>query len=157
MKWKKWLDEWGMSSLSVNTGILNMKFEPQDEDKDAAWELYIEMLTRITTQPLKKGMGDEKVALDSIYSLFPTTREIIKRKGRHCISFTKIAILVLNQKVRPFTEKWHKLSLNKVFDDKEKCKEFRKDLEILQKDLKIFMKMLSSMADVEDLTNLESI
>lgn len=157
MKWKKWLDEWGMSSLSVNTGFLNMKFEPADEDKDAAWDLYIEMLTRIVTQPLKKGMGDEKIALASIYSLFPTTREIIKRKGRHCIAFTKIAILILNQKVRPFTEKWHTLSLENAFKKKDKCKEFRDDLENLQNDLEIFMKMLADMANVEDLTNLESI
>lgn len=157
MKWKKWLDEWGMTSLSVNTGFLNMKFEPQDEDKDAAWELYIEMLTRIVTQPLKKDMGDEKTALDSIYSLFPTTREIIKRKGRHCVAFTKISILILNQKVRPFTEKWHKLSLENALVDKKKCKEFRNELEILQIDLKIFMKMLADMAKVEDLTSLESI
>ena len=157
MKWKEWLDEWSMTSLKVNTGILNMEFKPNDVDKDAAWELYIEMLTRIITQPLKSGRGDEQTALDSIYSIFPTTREIIKRKGRHCIEFTKIAILILNQRVRPFTEKWHKLSTEDVFSSQTYCNKFRIDLVVLQNDLKIFMMMLSNMAKVEDLTNIESI
>ncbi len=155
MKWKKWLDEWGMSSLNVNTGILNMQFKPQDEDKDAAWELYVEMLTRTIIQPLKTNMGNEQSALDSIYSLFPTTRDIIKKNGRYCISFTKIAIFILNQKIRPFTEKWHKLSLEGAFSEEDMCREFRFELEVLQRDLKKFMQMLADMAGVEDLTNME--
>ena len=105
MKWKKWLENWDMTSLKIKTPFLEMDWNPQEKDKDAAWEMYIELLTRITTQSLE--YGDENSALDSIYSLFPLTREIIKRHGRDCDEFTKIAIVILNQKIRPFTEKWH--------------------------------------------------
>ena len=39
----------------------------QDSDKDAAWELYVELLTRIVTQPLPQEAGDEQTALNSIH------------------------------------------------------------------------------------------
>ena len=76
--------------------------------------------------------------------------KIIKRHGRDCDEFTKIAIVILNQKIRPFTEKWHSESLNKAFEDEKKCKKFRKELKELQHTLRIFTKMLGDMSGVED-------
>jgi hypothetical protein len=151
MKWKEWLDEWSMSSLKVTAGFLEMEFKPNDVDKNAAWEMYIELLTRITTQSLPDEHGDEKTALESIYNLFSLTREVIKRNGRHCIEFTRIAIVILNQKIRPFTAKWHKLSLEGAFDDDTQCKIFRDELKELQKTLQIYNLLLANMADIEDL------
>jgi hypothetical protein len=133
-----------------------MEWEPKDNDKNAAWELYIELLTRIATQQLQPEHGDEEIALKSIYSLFGLTREVIKRQGRHCIEFTKIAVVILNQVVRPFTAKWHKLSIQKAFEDAEKCEKFRKELTELQKVLRKYTKMLADMAGVEDITEIEA-
>ena len=48
------------------------------------------------------------IALDSFYALFPVTREILRRRGRGAIAFSKVAIPVLNQVVRPFTARWHR-------------------------------------------------
>lgn len=155
MKWKEWLEKWSMTSLKIKTPFLEADWQPKDEDKDAAWELYIELLTRIATQPLPKEHGDETTALESIHKLFGLTREIIKKHGRECIEFTKIAIVVLNQIVRPFTAKWHKEVIANAFDDSQKCNEFRKELLELQTTLRYYTKMLSDMADVEDLTELE--
>ncbi|HFU74776.1 MAG TPA: hypothetical protein ENK66_00875 [Arcobacter sp.] len=155
MKWEKWLENWDMTSLKIKTPFLEMEWNPQEVDKNAAWDMYIELLTRITTQPLADKHGDEKTALDSIYSLFPITRQIIKDNGRDCIEFTKIAIIILNQKIRPFTAKWHKLSLEGAFEDKEQCKLFRQELKDLQHILSIYSAMLADMANVEDLTKLE--
>lgn len=156
MKWGKWLDNWDMTSLKVKTPFLDMEWKPQDEDKAAAWDLYVELLTRITTQKLDDKHGDEKTALTSIFSLFSITRDVMKNNGRHCIEFTKIAIIVLNQVVRPFTAKWHGLSVDGAFDDREKCEEFRAELSELQSVLVVYTKMLADMAGVEDLTELES-
>ncbi|WP_445395891.1 hypothetical protein [Zobellella sp. An-6] len=155
MKMKKWLENWGMTSLKIKAPFLEMDWSPKDEDKEAAWELYIELLTRITTQSLPTDVGNESSALDSIYSLFRITREVIKKNGRHCIEFTKIAVVVLNQVIRPFTAKWHKESLSGSFDNPVKCAEFRKELEELQMMLTKYTQMLADMADVEDLTSLE--
>ena len=155
MKWKEWLENWSMTALKINPPFLEMEWKPKDEDRDAAWELYIELLTRIATQPLPKEHGDESTALDSIHSIFDLTREVIKRRGRLCIEFTKIAIVILNQKIRPFTAKWHKLMIDKAFEDPAKCEEFRAELENLQKILRIYTKMLADMSGVEDLTELE--
>ena len=132
---------------------LEIVFEP--DDQEAAWELYVEMLTRIVTQPLPADAGDEKTALDSVYSLFPTTREILHRHGRKAIQFSKVAIPVLNQVVRPFTAKWHKASLSGVFDDTAKRSEFREELNVLQEDLRNYNRLLADIAGVEDLTDLE--
>lgn len=112
----------------------------------------MELLTRVSTQYLEPELGDEKTALESIHQLFDLTRNIIKSNGRLCIEFTKIAIVVLNQVMRPFTAKWHRLSLNGAFSDIKKCKEFRQELEQLQAKLGIYTKMI---AGVEDLTELE--
>ena len=50
---------------------------------------------------------------------YAITREIIKHHGRDCIEFTKIAVVVLNQIIRPFTAKWHRLSASKAFEDEK--------------------------------------
>jgi len=157
MKWRDWLADWGMSSLKISTPFLEMEFEPQDDDRKAAWELYIELLTRIATQRISDQHGDEKTALDSIYSLFPSSREIIKKYGPRSQEFTKLSIIVLNQIVRPFTARWHALSLQAVFEDPQQCQNFRQELRALQDKLLVYTQMLGDMAGIEeDLTTLEN-
>ena len=155
MKWRKWLENWDMTSLKIKAPFLEMEWNPSEPDKDAAWEMYIELLTRITTQNLATYDGDEKRALESVYSLFATTRSIIKENGRDCIEFTKIAVVVLNQKIRPFTAKWHRISIANGFENRTECTQFRNELEKLQKVLRVYSSMLAEMAGVEDLTELE--
>lgn len=145
---------WGLEQIKLNIGFAEAEFELKPDDRAAAWDLYVEMLTRIVTQPLPNEYGDENTALDSVHSLFKTTRDILKARGPHCVQFTKVAIVVLNQIVRPFTAKWHRLSLAKAFDDAARCKEFRKELAVLQKDLRNYSRALADMAQVEDLTGL---
>jgi len=52
-------------SLKINLHFLEAEWAPEDADRDTAWELYIELLTRITTQPLPQEHGDEEAALVS--------------------------------------------------------------------------------------------
>lgn len=155
MKWGKWLENWDMTSLKIKASFLEMEWKPQDEDKAAAWELYVELLTRIATQPLDQQYGDEKIALDSVHALFGITRQVLKNNTRNCTEFTKIAVVVLNQVIRPFTAKWHRLSIQGKLSTIENQKEFRSDLAQLQTLLKKYTKMLADMAGVEDLTTLE--
>ncbi len=155
MKLQKWLERWDMTSLKVNLKFLEMNWEPNTADQDAAWELYVEMLTRIATQHLQPNHGDEQTALESIHKLFDITRSILRTGGRECANFSKVAVVVLNQVVRPFTAKWHKELLAKAFGDKTKREEFREELASLQTELRKYTAALSDIAGVEDLTELE--
>ena len=144
-----------MSSLKINLHFLEMEIEPNDSDRDAAWDLYVELLTRITTQPLLEQEGDEAAALASVHSLFALTRETLKKHGKGCREFAKLAVVVLNQIVRPFTAKWHRLSLTGAFQKKPSRSEFRRELSAIQEKLRCYTQMLAELAGVEDLTNLE--
>ena len=149
------LSRFGLEKVKIGPSWANVELSIKDADRDAAWELYIEMLTRIVTQPLPSADGDEKTALDSVYSLFGTTRSILRQRGRATIEFSKVAIPVLNQVVRPFTAKWHRESLAGAFKDAEKCQQFRRELEELRQDLLNYNRLLAGIAEVEDLTDLE--
>jgi hypothetical protein len=156
MRMKDLFEKWGLTSLKVKTPILELDWEPSDFDKDAAWDLYVELLTRITTQMLKEYHGREEAALNSVYQIFPLTRTTLKAYGRKAENYTRIAIIVLNQIIRPFTTKWHRLSEQGAFKDEKKCAEFRKDLAVLQVKLRAYTSLLSELAGVEDLTDLDS-
>ena len=112
------------------------------------------METRITTQPLDPEHGDEKTALKSVYSLFRTTRKILLKQGPDCVVFAKIAIEILNQKVRPFTAEWHQKSLAGAFNDPTACMEFRDKLESLQVVLRAYTQTLAVIAGIEEITHL---
>ena len=149
------MHKWKLSSLKFKTPFLDADISFQDSDKSAAWDLYVELLTRVTTQPLSSDHGDEQAALDSVYSIFPTTRKILKHHGKECMNFTKISIVVLNQVIRPFTAKWHKVAGKKGFKDESTCKKFRQELSSLQVQIKKYAGALADIAQVEDLTELE--
>ncbi|NET35352.1 MAG: hypothetical protein F6K19_25565 [Cyanothece sp. SIO1E1] len=155
MKFSSWLSKWNLDSIKINAKIIEAELSFSEVDKKAAWELYIELLTRVTTQELGDSDGDEETALKSIHSLFTTTRTILKENGRGCTEFTKIAIPILNQVVRPFTAEWHRILINNQLQNK--AIEFRKDLSKLQVILKNYAKLLSDIAEVEDLTDLENV
>lgn len=155
MKFRDWLADWNLSSLKISLPFLEMEWQPKDDDRAAAWDLYVEMLTRIVTQPLPGDAGDEPTALASVVSLFPTTREILKARGPRAQQFARLAIVVLNQIVRPFTARWHKEGLAGAFRDAAKCAEFRRELAALQPRLVVYAQALAALAGVEDLTKLE--
>ncbi len=154
MKWKELFDKWSMSYIRLNAGFAELEFSPKDPDRDAAWELYVELLTRITTQPLDDEHGDERTALDSVFSLFALTRQTLKVQGRHCTEFAKIAVIVLNQVVRPFTAKWHRASLAGEFNQPKHRDEFRNELRELRSKIVQYSKMLADLAGVEDMAEI---
>ncbi|EPB8220927.1 hypothetical protein M3X99_15145 (plasmid) [Clostridium perfringens] len=148
-KLSSYLSKWGLESLKIKGKFLEAEFNLVEADRDAAWELYIELITRITTQELENNTGDELAALESIHKIFGLTREIIKKYKRDCIEFSKIAIVILNQKIRPFTAKWHKISKEVGFDEKNSI-EFRNELKELQEILIKYTKLLGDLAEVEE-------
>ena len=83
-----------------------------------------------------------------------TTREILLKQGPDCVVFAKIAIEILNQKVRPFTAKWHGKSPACAFENPDECAEFRAELEQLQEILRAYTRTLAVLAGIEDISSL---
>ena len=95
-------------------------WEPDERERNASWEMYVELVTRISVTELKPGEGLLREALSSIYSLFSTTREILRQygpsvaqpKGEGKLSFGYLAVTILNAALRPVLAKWHPLLLD---------------------------------------------
>jgi hypothetical protein len=108
---------------SVEVG-LDLKFfkisgtwEPNDAERLAAWELYVELITRVAVVPLPAGEGLLREALASLYTLFAATRDILRRHGPSIAepkadgqyNFGYLAVVVLNVVIRPVLARWHPL------------------------------------------------
>lgn len=90
---------------------------PDTEQQQAAWEMYVELVTRIAVQKLEDDEGLMREALSSLYALFGETRRILRAYGpgvatpskKSDVSFGEIAVRVLNEWLRPLLAKWHPL------------------------------------------------
>lgn len=91
---------------------------PENAERDAAWELYVELVTRVTVVELRPDQGTLREALTSYYQLFGITRDILRRYGPAVargngsrITFGRIAVAMLNSVIRPVLAHWHPLLL----------------------------------------------
>jgi hypothetical protein len=102
-------------AISLPFGLGSAEFEPSQEDRDTAWDLYVELMTRVASQEIGRTDGLLRETLNSLYSLFDITREILRSRGpsigQDPYSVGAIAIQVLNKGIRPFLAKWHPLLL----------------------------------------------
>jgi Patatin-like phospholipase len=80
--------------------------QPQSPDAVPAHILWVELATRITTQPLHYRSGDEETAADSIYKLFPKVRELMEKHPNAKV-FNELSLQLLNECLRPYTARWH--------------------------------------------------
>jgi hypothetical protein len=78
----------------------------------AGWRIFVEVASRIATQPLAPGEGVLREALQSLYTLFGAIRDELKAmlptpvaSGENTIEV--IALTILNEHLRPFLAKWH--------------------------------------------------
>ena len=108
---------------SVEVG-LDLKFfkvagtwEPNNAERLAAWELYVELITRVAVVPLPGEQGLLTEALTSHYTLFATTRDILRRHGPSIAepkpegqyNFGYLSVIMLNTVIRPLLAHWHPL------------------------------------------------
>lgn len=114
-----------LTNVKVNLALpyiggIEGTWEPDESERQAAWEMYVELVTRISIAELKPDEGLLRDALTSLYSLFETTRNILRQygpgiaqpKGKDNISFGYLAVAVLNTVLRPLLSKWHPLLLD---------------------------------------------
>ena len=164
---------WKSKSVEVefNAGVISVKgtWEPNDLERRAAWDLYVELITRVSVEELRSGEGILREALDSLYSIFDSTRVILKtygtevakpRKKANDYSFGQLAIIILNKVLRPFLTKWHPLleeyeskrpgsmSIKEHEDKWQLNSQMRTDLHEVRRVLIKFSYFLAIIADV---------
>ncbi|MFJ8080469.1 hypothetical protein ACIQ6Y_07515 [Streptomyces sp. NPDC096205] len=96
-------------------GEISGTWQPADAERSAAWELYLELVTRVSVEELDPEEGFLREALSSLYTFFNTTREILRRYGPDVapplapghVSFGVLAVTVLNRVLRPLLASWH--------------------------------------------------
>ena len=93
LKLKELLNKFNIK-LKFTVPFMESEIEFSDADKDAAWEMYIELMTRCATRKLKDDEGDNQEALDSLHELFGITREILKKYKCNCFKPAYKAICI---------------------------------------------------------------
>ncbi|WFF08056.1 toll/interleukin-1 receptor domain-containing protein [Micromonospora sp. WMMD1076] len=76
-------------------------------ERAAAFDLQIELTTRIGVQLLGEHEGLLREALNSLHQLFDTTRATLRRHGPDAAAVHTIAAELLNDVLRPFLVRWH--------------------------------------------------
>lgn len=164
-----------LESIEMDLNLLFLrikgKWKPDQQEKKAAWELYVELVTRISVVELKKSEGILREALNSLYSLFPTTRQVLRKYGPSIAathedadySLARLAVDFLNYELRPILSKWHPLLQDyeeqrekgvsiKVNEDRwDKNQELRTVLDESRKKLIRYSKYLALAAGIEPL------
>jgi hypothetical protein len=92
--------------------VSELTFVVNNEARQVAWKLYVETVTRVSTQALADDEGLLREALTSLHGLFATTREMLKASrpsvpvpGGQTVEH--LAVTMLNHELRPFLSKWH--------------------------------------------------
>ncbi|WP_260610621.1 hypothetical protein [Streptomyces sp. WAC06614] len=152
-------------------GEISGTWEPVDAEREAAWELYVELATRISVVELGEDEGLLREALSSLYTVFATTREILRRYGPAVaprvapgkVTFGVLAVNVLNLSIRPLLSKWHPLltaheatrgtSVDPVAHERRwaRSAELRAEIESVRKVLLSLAQALNEVAGVGDL------
>jgi hypothetical protein len=143
-------------SLNLPFGLGGVDVEVSEADVRAAWELYVEFSTRVSAHPLEPGAGSVRAALDSLYTLFATTREVLRAAGPEVGDSPKalgpLAIDVLNRGLRPFLATWHS-ELRELGDGAELSEarraDFDRELEALREGLEQYVDALGRIAGIK--------
>ncbi len=153
------------TSLSIDFGVfkLETKISPDPRAREAAWALFVELSTRVATQPIDLDEGLVREALDSLHELVAKARDVLRasgpRAGASDGSVGAVALAVLNGAVRPFLSRWHPLlaaweehrPVGKSARDHERAWELeakcRGELEKLRRGLVTYAKTLGTLAD----------
>ena len=103
--------------LPFGVGKIGGKWKPKDDERKASWEMYVELITRVSVAELGDDEGLLREAFTSLHSMFGTTREILRKYGPDVarpakgadVSFGRLSVGLLNGCLRPFLSKWHPL------------------------------------------------
>jgi hypothetical protein len=102
-------------SHNGQVGKIEGLWEPTESERSAAWDMYVEIVTRIPVAFVVPGEGSLHVSLASTYKIFGATRDILRKYGPAVarpraegqISFGCLSVKVLDLILRPFLLRWY--------------------------------------------------
>ncbi len=99
--------DWRLEEIEIQ----GLTFSSAGAQRRVAWKLFVEMATRISTQPMDNDEGNDGIALESLYKLFQLTRTLISEMeltpNATGDTVETYALDMLNSDLRPFMAKWH--------------------------------------------------
>ncbi|MGW1130872.1 hypothetical protein [Streptomyces griseoluteus] len=159
--------------LNLKIFEISGTWQPNDAERRAAWDLYVELITRITIVPMRREEGLLREALTSVYSVFGSTRDILKRYGPELAepkkggqyNFAFLAIALLNYELRPILSKWHpeleewEMVRGSAVSRREheaawrRNTELREELRLMQQTVIVYANTLGAACGVPDLSS----
>ncbi|MFP3868613.1 MAG: hypothetical protein ACLFUU_10720 [Desulfobacteraceae bacterium] len=157
-------------TVDLNEPFIKLQgtWEADETEQRAAWELYVELATRVALAELQPGEGLLREELSSLHDIFNETRETLKKygpsvaraKGEGNLSLGAIAVIMLNFALRPVLSKWHPLL--QAYEETKKVRtsfaeheaawehydELRAILADLQKTMQQYARLLAEAAGV---------
>lgn len=147
-------------------GGIQGTWEPDESEAGAAWELYVGMVTRTPLGDLPSHEGSPREAMSSIYSLFDTTRSILRQYGPSVarpkkeseLSFGYLAVSMLNLVLRQLLTEWH--GRLRMWEDANPglredewpdLGEFRIALDLAREQLRLYARLFADVAEVPEL------
>lgn len=151
--WRTVLSEWASEDSLFDERFFAVHGDrkwgvKETPERAAAHSLHVELVSRITTQPLGYNEGSEESALKSVFRLFEVARELTKGAA-NAYTFETIVWYVLNTFVRPFTAKWHVKAVAGELLALDSTDVFRAELAVVQKRLMALDRVLSKIAGAQ--------
>lgn len=159
--------ELNLESVDVKVPLVGtLKVKISDAHRIVAWKLFIELSTRVTSQPLAAGEGIIRDALDSLHRLFDIVRAELKSMTPSPIPVTQgtytvesYAVRMLNDGLRPMLRRWHPRLMkwekrNLAESDWPLAEYCRADLEKTRQIVLAYTWGLAEMLKVAELVNL---
>lgn len=147
--WRELLDRYPDQLSEIRHHLAEQPWQPTDDDRVPAWQLYLELMTRISVAPLRYREGQEGSALDSLYQLFLLARKLLGEHGREAQHFAVATFLVFERIVRPFTAYWHGQVGREALRRQDVRRRFRRKLRQLQRQLAAFAGILAEIAGAQ--------
>lgn len=100
--------------FDLRVGEISGTWKPNKAERQAAWELFVELVTRISVAPPRADEELMRESLDSLYSLSASARKILRKYGPDVAepqkggqyNFGYLTVTMLNYGLRPLRG-WH--------------------------------------------------
>ena len=125
------------------------------EDRDAAWQLYIELMSRHVDRAKKVEECNPFTVMDSFEGLFQARTEIFREAGSKSVKTLNKIMPFLNETIRPFVQKWRLESKDGAFNGEYMMSvrrpEFYREAEVLYEEIQTMCDTMARIAGVQNL------